>query len=132
MGPIVSAIISKKHANGEPVYFLVQSKKDYGEYTGYWYPPGGKVEMGESDREAIEREIKEELGVSVTHLEYIQETRGDITEKITWWKSTVPVEQIQINTTELAGAGFFTKEELRVLPLWPATRLFFETHIFTS
>lgn len=34
-------------------------------YAGYWEFPGGKVEPGESAREALEREIREELAVEV-------------------------------------------------------------------
>ena len=34
-------------------------------YAGYWEFPGGKVEPGESVRDALAREIREELGVEV-------------------------------------------------------------------
>ena len=34
-------------------------------YAGYWEFPGGKVEPGESVRDALEREIREELAVEV-------------------------------------------------------------------
>ena len=34
-------------------------------YSGYWEFPGGKIEPGESDLEALVREIREELGVIV-------------------------------------------------------------------
>ena len=34
-------------------------------WTGMWEFPGGKIESGESSREAVIREIEEELGVSV-------------------------------------------------------------------
>ena len=34
-------------------------------YAGYWEFPGGKVEPGESGRDALEREIREELAVEV-------------------------------------------------------------------
>ncbi len=35
-------------------------------YAGYWEFPGGKVEPGETDGEALAREIQEELGVEIT------------------------------------------------------------------
>lgn len=34
-------------------------------YSGYWEFPGGKIEKNESGADALSRELKEELGVSV-------------------------------------------------------------------
>ncbi|MBM4365931.1 MAG: (deoxy)nucleoside triphosphate pyrophosphohydrolase [Deltaproteobacteria bacterium] len=45
---------------------LVARRGPLMEHAGTWEFPGGKVEMGEDDREALAREIAEELGCRVT------------------------------------------------------------------
>lgn len=38
------------------------------EWGGYWYPPGGRIEPGESPEEAARRELAEEIGLDVPDL----------------------------------------------------------------
>lgn len=56
---VVAAIIRR-----DGRYFATQ--RGYGEFEGMWEFPGGKIEPGEEPRDALVREIHEELAVEVT------------------------------------------------------------------
>ncbi|MDT8364709.1 MAG: Nudix family hydrolase [Nitrosomonas sp.] len=47
--------------------FLLACRPPGKPYPGYWEFPGGKIEPDESDRDALARELHEELGITVTH-----------------------------------------------------------------
>ena len=55
---------------------IFATQRGYGPYKDGWEFPGGKIEPGETPENALEREIREELNVSVevgselTHVEY--------------------------------------------------------------
>ena len=51
---VVAAIIVDNHK-------IFATQRGYGEFKGGWEFPGGKVEEGESPKQALVREIKEEL-----------------------------------------------------------------------
>lgn len=46
--------------------FLMASRPAGKAYAGWWEFPGGKLEAGETPRHALERELREELGIRVT------------------------------------------------------------------
>lgn len=46
--------------------YLCAQRKDYGELAKKWEFPGGKIELGESNEEALIREIKEELDITIS------------------------------------------------------------------
>jgi len=56
---VVAAIIVRDGA-------VFATQRGYGDFKGGWEFPGGKVEPGESEREAVARELKEELEMDVT------------------------------------------------------------------
>lgn len=45
--------------------FLLASRPEGKVYAGWWEFPGGKVEPGETARHALERELQEEIGITV-------------------------------------------------------------------
>ena len=55
---VVAAII---HQGGR----ILATQRGYGDYKGWWEFPGGKIEPGETQEQAIRREIAEELNVQI-------------------------------------------------------------------
>ena len=55
---VVASII---HQDGK----ILATQRGYGEYKGLWEFPGGKMEPGETEEQAIVREIREELNVEI-------------------------------------------------------------------
>ena len=130
MTRVVVGIISRENTDGIKEYLLVKSAKDFGEFTGAWYPPGGHIEGDEAEKEALIREVKEELDLDVIPVERIAATPGDVPEQTTyWWMCTFAGGEMRLQD-EIAGAGFFTQKGIAALKLWPATRTFFEKYIF--
>ena len=60
----VSAAVLLRETENGCEYLLAQRPPDK-VYAGYWEFPGGKVEPGESFRDALIRELREELGVRI-------------------------------------------------------------------
>ena len=59
---VAAAIICDSLENTTKIF---AAAKGYGEFRGQWEFPGGKLEPGETPRQALAREIREELGVKI-------------------------------------------------------------------
>lgn len=130
MKKVVLAIISR-NVNNETEYLLIKSKRDFGKYTGLYYPPGGHVKYNENEREAIIREVKEEVGLDIEPVKKITETPNDIEGEIAcWWGCKVKSGDITVKTDEIGDADYFVQEDIKKMGLWPATRKFFEMFVF--
>jgi 8-oxo-dGTP diphosphatase len=55
---VVAAIIKKNNK-------VLATKRGYGEFINLWEFPGGKIEKHETKKEALIREIKEELNITI-------------------------------------------------------------------
>lgn len=133
MSKVAVGIVSKVNKNNQKEYLLVSAKRDFGEFTGFYYPPGGHIEEGENKNQALRREIEEELGIEIEPVKEIAETPGDVEGQITyWWLCNFKGGDLKIDKEEIADANFFTEDKIRQLKLWPATKQFFERYIFIT
>lgn len=70
---VVAVITHKKK-------FLIQKRTDRGLLAGLWEFPGGKIEPGETPRQAIKREVNEELGVVVEGVDHFMDVEHCYTQ----------------------------------------------------
>ncbi len=131
MKSVVAGIMSRKNNANETEYLLVSSMTSFGEWTGLYYPPGGHVEEGEGESEALQREIKEELNLDVLVQEKLAETPADVEgEVVHWYACEIVGGKMLLDVEEVATADWYTQKDMETLKLWPATKHFFVEYIF--
>jgi len=111
---VVAAIIVKDRK-------IFATQRGYGEWQGWWEFLGGKIESGECPKEALVREIREELDAEIEV--------GDLLETVEWdypgfhltmhcFICSLISESMHLNEHE--AAAWLTRETLRSVKWLPA------------
>ena len=74
---VVAALIEKDNK-----YLNARRSTGSKDVLGKWEFPGGKVEENESDKQAIEREIKEEFGMEIKAIRFLKNNVYNYPDKV--------------------------------------------------
>ena len=99
-------------------------------YPGYWAPPSGRVEPGETQPDAVAREMAEELGLDVEPLAKVWECpTEDGNYTLHWWTARPNGERaLVLEPGEVSEARWVTADEFLALePSFAADREFVRT-----
>jgi 8-oxo-dGTP pyrophosphatase MutT (NUDIX family) len=96
--------------------------------AGYWAPPSGKVERGESQEAAVVREVQEEVGVAIRPLRKVWESiSAGGTHTLHWWLADAVDQEFRLDQREVSDARWVTVQEITTLePTFAGDRHFFE------
>ncbi len=94
---------------------------------GYWAPPSGTIEPGESQEAAVVREVREEVGLTVRPVARLgQSVSSSGTHTLHWWRAEYVAGTLVLDRREIADARWIDLVEIDALePLFPVDRAFF-------
>ena len=115
---VVAAVICDSFDKKSRIF---ATARGYGEFKGQWEFPGGKIEQGETPKEALKREIKEELDTIIKVGEFIDTIEYDYPNFYLsmdcYWCEVIEGELKLIEAQE---AKWLSKSELYTVEWLPA------------
>jgi len=117
---VVAAIIKKDDK-------ILATQRGYGEFKGGWEFPGGKMEIGETPRKALIREIKEELEIEIAAGELINIIEYDYPQfHLTMHCFICSIKGGELVLKEHEAAKWLTKDTLDSVEWLPADEVLIE------
>ena len=111
---VVAAIIT----DGEKIF---ATQRGYGEFKDGWEFPGGKIEQGETPKQALQREIREELTVEIEVGELFDTVEYDYPDfHLTLHCFLCTIKSGEMILKEHEAARWLTKETLDSVDWLPA------------
>ena len=100
---------------------IFATQRGYGEWKDWWECPGGKMEAGETQEEALKREIREELSTEISVDEFLCTVEYDYPKfhlTMHCYLCSLLTEALHLNEHE--AARWLTKDELDSVKWLPA------------
>jgi len=111
---VVAAIIKQDDT-------IFATQRGYGEFKGGWEFPGGKIELGETPRQALAREIKEELDVNIQVGDFLHTVEYDYPSfHLTMHCFICSLLSNEIHLTEHQAARWLDKDSIDSVEWLPA------------
>ena len=108
---VVAAVIVKENK-----YLLGKRAEWKKSAPGYWCPVSGGIEPGETESQAVVREVFEEIGCEAKVLRKITEfNTHDGKGRIHWWLTEIISGEPYLKNDEHSELGWFTVSEMEKL-----------------
>ncbi|MBR1878334.1 MAG: (deoxy)nucleoside triphosphate pyrophosphohydrolase [Paludibacteraceae bacterium] len=102
---------------------IFATQRGYGEWKDWWEFPGGKIEAGETPRQALRREIREELAADIEVGELIRTIDYDYPAfhlTMHCFRCTLAINSLPFTLLEHEDAGWLAPHDLNSVRWLPA------------